>query len=289
MNRAIKLVAIVLVFLQKLAFAQEATPGLPNELDKMFVPDKNSIFYSGPGAASSGNSSSPIEIKNTITFNPTLLIRRSVGLFYEHWFSEKFSVKGGLGFCYNVDRIQAITYSMGIAQQAFSPARSSTVSIAKIMEDGVFEGPRLYSSVSLRLHWDSFFGGDWNPFLEANSQQHSNTLKMPSENVNYYNYYDHSGLIIVNEPVVHVRTFSLNLIYGSQFVTSGKVKTTHEFFFGMGLKNASYEVFRSSSQTLKDPELIGDPIKIQVQEKTLERENILIPSLLMGYVFGFGF
>ncbi len=286
----------LLVCSMKLSLAQEDL-GQANELDKMYVPDKNSIFNSDAKTNSSGNDdSSPIDIKNNISFNPTLLSRSVLALFYERFFGDQYSIKGGLGVCYEIDKIQSIAYDVGFAGEFFSEP-TSTVSITRIMQEGIFQAPRLYSSISVRVHWDSFFGGSWNPYFEINAQQSFYTLKMNASSINYneiysnYNYGNSNNTsgLIGNRTDVSIRNTSINLIYGTQFVTSGKIKTTHDFFIGIGGKKTSYNQFQTGLKTISDPTKTRQDLTIQVEESKYGRESVLIPSVLLGYSFGFGF
>jgi hypothetical protein len=56
----------LLLLVGKSVFAQDATPGMPNELDKTYVPDKTSIFNSGEKPATT---SEPRE-RNRLSDNP---------------------------------------------------------------------------------------------------------------------------------------------------------------------------------------------------------------------------
>lgn len=74
---------MILLLVGKVAFAQEKV-GTPNDLDKMYTPDKTSVFNADGTNTSSQNSS--FDIKNAIKYNPFLLTRGTVAFFYERFF-----------------------------------------------------------------------------------------------------------------------------------------------------------------------------------------------------------
>src|ERR1700739_2237930 len=107
MNRVVKsgigttVFILFFVFYTAVLSAQNA-PGLPNDQDKNYVPDKTSIF-NAEGKTGTKEYSSASDIHDLIEFNPFMFARSIFALQYEHKFGEMFGLQGGLGFCFGKD------------------------------------------------------------------------------------------------------------------------------------------------------------------------------------------
>jgi hypothetical protein len=283
-----RIISLFLFLLCTGAVAQEVSPGQPNELDRNYVPDKNSVFNSD---GKRNEDAGPVEIKNAILFNPTLLSRSIVALFYERWLGSQTSLKAGGGICFNQDFIYSTAFDAGIESSGILSDPISTVSLATIMSRGQFVGPSLYGSFSVKRSWDGY-ATEWNPYLELNCQASNGAFKISTYEDSYYdydNFNNYSGPLIAGNPLVNVRTVSFNLMYGSRYITAGRVKTSHEFFLGIGAKLGTYDSFHSEEIKVEDPSYPGHYQNVQVEMKGSIRENVWSPSFLMGYIFGIGF
>src|SRR3990167_1976126 len=206
--------------------------GEPNELDKLYIPTQNSVF--NPGKSSTKNSS-PSENNNAIKFNPVLLTRSIGALFYEKWLSDEISVQGGLGICYNKDIMMG---KLSEIQREFNFSRDATSSfnISDIMLRGEFSsGSTPFISFAFRFFGSGYY--DSESYFELNFRYYSNTLKIPDATESY-------NKRVLDLPEVTVRNFNYLLTYGYQVYTSGKIRTSHDFYYGIGLRNTSYDSFR---------------------------------------------
>ena len=79
-----------------------------------------------------------------------------------------------------------------------------------------------------------------------------------------------------------MRLFSFYMTYGYQFCTSGHIKTTHDFYIGAGIRSIKYDSFVE-----EQPYVGGQQVTQYVNSGN--RVSALLPSMVAGYVFGFGF
>ena len=271
----IKITALLLCLVSGILSAQE-TPGTPNELDKLFVPDKNSIFNSS-GKTGDDNSNPSIDVKNVISFNPIMLPRGIAAFYYQRRLNDQISLQGGLGSCFNKDRI--LSFVSGITDD-FANNNSNTQStllLNRIMQSADFSSTSLFASFSLRLNWTSYYW-DYTPYFEINTRYYSNKLKLSQLSDGG------SAEQIEGTPDVTIKNICFNLIYGFQYLTEGKIKTSHDFYFGMGMRSTSYDKF--SSSTVQTP---GNYSSYTLYTETSARATSFAPSFIMGYAFGIGF
>ena len=77
---------------------------------------------------------------------------------------------------------------------------------------------------------------------------------------------------------------SYNLIYGYEYITEGKIKTVHDFYMGIGVRNTSFDTYildESYANTTNN--------YITIYTKTSQKSKAFAPSLIIGYAFGFAF
>lgn len=261
------LTILVLLFISHFLNAQEK-PGTPNELDKLFIPDKNSLFNS-ESKTNEENSLPASDIKNVIKFNVAMLPRSIAAFYYQRRLTDQISLQGGLGICFNKDRIFSVV--SGFSGDFSS---STAIDLEDMMANGQFSRNSLFTSFSFRLNWVSYFEWNASPYFEINTRYYSNKLKLDKF------VDDRHGFSETPETIV--RNTSFNLIYGLQYITEGKIKTSHDFYWGIGMRNTSFDTFTSSEITTSGPNYI-------LYTKDPERSKRLAPSFIMGYAFGIGF
>jgi hypothetical protein len=248
--------------------AQEPLPGQPNDLDKIYVPDKGSIF-SSDAKKDDKSSYSVGDVKHIIKLNLTMFPRSIAAVYYERRFTDQVALQGGLGLTFDKDRIMGAT--SGIADD-FSN-NESAIKLSEMMEYGVSNGNGLFASLSFRLNWDSYYYWDVIPYFEVNTRYYSNKL-----NINKLEYGTIDG-----SASVKIKNISYNLIYGVEFLTEGKIRTAHDFYMGIGLRNTSYDKFTSvQSQNSTGPDY-------PIYTKTSQRTKSYAPMFIMGYALGIGF
>lgn len=258
--------------------AQEQ-PGLPNDLDKQFVPDKNSVFNSDAKTKSAKNDNSlNVGVKNDIKFNIGMIPRSIAAFYYERTFTDQISLMGGLGVCYNKDRILGISAGIG---DEFSSSSVNRLSVSTIFKYSTLEHPSLFGSFSFRVHWDSYYDWDWNPYFELNVRTYTNNLKIGQIDQG-------NGEIISGNSSTKVRYTAFNLIYGVQYYTDGKIHTTHDFYWGLGLRSLSYDTFVQSQNTTTSTVYPYNTINAYTYTRSSTRVKQFSPVFIMGYAFGIG-
>lgn len=251
--------------------AQES-PGTPNELDNQYVPDKNSIFNSDAKGGEEGVSSA-IDVKNIIKLNATMLPRGIFALYYQKGITDQISLEGGLGACFNKDRV--FGFVSGISD-GFS-GNSQVVELNTIMRYGELKGTSLFYSLSFRVSWDSYYD-NVTPYFSLNTRYYTNKLLLSQIN-DYQTDFER----LDGTPEVIIRNTSFNIIYGYQYITDGKIRTTHDYYFGLGMRNTSFDEFISTRITPSS----GDDYTLY--SKTSDRLKVFAPSFIVGYAFGIGF
>lgn len=251
----------------------QQTPGPPNELDNQFVPDKNSVFNSEGTTGDGKDNSDYSENKNIIKFNIGLLARSIASFQYERRISDQITLEGGLGMCYNRDFILSFSSELfGLNN------KSNEIGLYELMTNSDFGGKTLYSSLSFKLRYDSYYW-DSEPYFELNTRLYSNKFDMTPIVNEYATSYN--GATLVGTPDITVRNTCVNIIYGVQYVTGGKISTTHDFYSGFGMRNISYnKVTRDYDSNYSNN---------YIYTNTSEKLKGVGFSFVCGYAFGIEF
>jgi hypothetical protein len=261
--------SVFLLLSSHLAYCQKG--GAPNDLDKNYVPDKNSVLNSKGNA---DKSSRAFDCKNIIEFTPGLLIRNIFAVQYEHKFNDYLSLQGGLGLVYGKDMLQA----------ALNPAddflgnTNSTVKLGDLLSKGITVNKTAYLSAAVRVYTNGggYYGYyDGSGYFEVGFRHYSNSLQISG------NPTAGNGGQIVNDPIVDIKSNIYYLNYGFHLETDGKLPTTHNFFLGFGIRSTSYNSFESQNTNSNYSN------SVNVMSATA-RESILTPTVLFGYELGFG-
>lgn len=249
--------------------AQVAQPGLPNDLDRMFVPEKSSIFNSDGKNDEGSSSNSSVDVKHIIKLNITMLPRSIAAFYYERRLNDQISLEGGLGISFDKDRIMGAVSSIS---DDFS-GNYSSIKLSEMMEYGVSNGKGFFASFSFRVGWDSYY--DWNviPYFEMNTRYYANKMKIGAMNYG----------VINGSSNVEIRNICYNLVYGVEFLTEGKIQTAHDFYFGFGLRTTSFDKFTSTETNT------GSGYSQPLHTNTGQRTKAYAPMFIMGYAFGIGF
>ncbi|MFI5150560.1 MAG: hypothetical protein ACHQRM_12555 [Bacteroidia bacterium] len=214
--------------------------GVPNDQDKNFVPDKNSIFNAEGKTGSKESHAAVQEIHEVIEMNPFLFVRNIFALQYEHKFFEMLGVQGGLGVCYGKDYMQTF------AGDVFSGSSSTGVDDKTILNKGTFKGPNLYLSAAVRLYFNTYSRYTYEErtgYLEMGVRHYKNSMLI-SDTTSIVSGGGQGG-IIRGKPTADVVTNLFYMNYGYHFATEGKIRTTHKFYFGFGLRNSKWDSFDS--------------------------------------------
>lgn len=270
---------------------QNTPPAQSNDLDKLYTPDKNSIFNNKGGSDGKSREGNELNIKNVVKFNMGLLVRNTAGFYWERKIADKITIQPGIGMCYGKDKL--MTFLGGEANMTPSLSSSNTVPFGELLQQGYFRDMNLFSSFAFRFYSANYYNSDetfQSGYLELNVRYSAMNLNYRSEtyNQNSYGYYNGSSYFMPNSSTASFHTFSFYSIYGYQTCTTGRIKTTHDFYIGAGIRSTSY-----SSYTLNEKypvlDQYGQVVYVSAYVKSGHRESALIPSFVAGYVFGFGF
>jgi hypothetical protein len=256
--------------------AKKTTPQVvagPNELDEQYKPPKNSLF--DEDAEKKGDMEGyGIDFKNTIKFNPFLLGRSIFSIGYERKIFSVLTGSAYLGYNFKRDWIQALSTEFSDDNDVlFSSSKVSDVPLTSILRNGIFKSGGIYGSLGLRLYLDEdHFDGS---YIEL--QTRFNNYKL-----DFSNFESYDGYLIAtgSRSDVSINNSASYLVWGSQFCSTGKINTTHDFYLGIGLRTTSYNIFTYNSSSNYDiqPDYI-------ISDKKESSNSI---SIIMGYAFGIG-
>jgi len=274
MMKFLKHITVVVLFLLNVAVAQTQPP---NELDKQFTPDANSIFNSSGKNGKVKGGGHSVEIQNAIKFNPLLIPRSIFALFYERKIIDGLSLTGGLGFCYNTDKISGFFNSEDFT---LGFGNTDKLSFSGILSNSTFDGGGPFLSAGVRIYTGGYFSAADNfnsGYFEINYRFTSVNLRLnPTINSNDK---------LAGDGTVNIRNSGFNLIYGYQLSTEGSIKTTHDFYLGTGIKSVRYDEF---TRTLVDPNNGYSPSYYQCSPTGAKISQIRF-MIIAGYAFGIGF
>jgi hypothetical protein len=253
----------------------KAVSGPVNELDNTYTPPKNSLYDENSKKNDQYNSSS-VDFNNVIKFNPFLLPRSTFALGYERKLVGNLTGTVFLGYNYKRDWIQTMGSLVASGESDLLSSSSSEIGLASMLGSGIYKNGGLFSSIALRLYTeDSPFDGSYFEF-QARFNNYTIDLGSASSDIGYQ-------FLPGTVTDVKIKNTSGYLIWGSQFYSSGKIKTTHDFYTGIGVRSTSYDVF--SYNSVSD----SDGSSANFLQNTGNRENALGLSFIMGYIFGIGF
>ena len=254
-------------------FSQEIKPGKPNELDNIYSPDKTA---SKPIV--NAQSSVTLSKSNFIKFNFGLLTRSTFALHYERKLNDVVSFSGGLGYNYNIDKIQSASSE---GDFLIVDNYKSTVSLSQILINGVYDsGPNLFASASVKFSYDGLFTA-WNYDEERRNfiqlEWRNSSVNLDLNDLNSETEKVSNG----NDLTIKSTCYLLN--WGYQFTAGKSLITSHEFSFGFGIRKTTYNVFTSTQAY--DP--FGQTYNLN--QKTSGTETATTPMVTIAYVLGFGF
>ena len=285
-------------------FAQ-LKPGPPNELDNKYSPGQSSIFNGSDANISNNNSNNTppgaIEIKNLVKCNLALIPRNIFALSYERFFTDQISVEGSLGIAYNKDIIFGI---MGTVLDFTTVNNNSTkLPLTKMYNDGKKSSSGLYTGAAVKFHFSGGggcssgygyysgwnWGNDADTYLELGFRYYGNHLGFTDPDGAMANAQSGNGssAALYNGLTVDVRQVNYYINYGYRFTTTGNIKTSHELYVGVGLRNTYYdEVLQQQITTQAVFPQQG--YTFNEWYKTGVKLSASSPMFVMGYILGFG-
>lgn len=247
-------------------FAQKNKETFPSSsLDEKYTP-KNNPFLSAPASAKKEKGNA--EISNAVKFNTLYLGRGIFSFEYERRISSAFSVAVGLGSSFKKDGIMELTY---IADEISEP--ETPFYLRDIISSSTFVSGKA-ASLILKLTDD---------YDVMNGSYYALNLRLVS------NAYIINRASFNNMPIVGAKSYNLimpsgAILYGYQTHTSGKLKTTHDVYFGVGIKMYNYPHFR-----IDDTYDVQTATSYSYYQRTGFNVISYSPFLMAGYNFGFGF
>ena len=252
-------------------------PGKPNELDNKFTPTHFPLFNSSGNAGSSGSGGvSVASFKNVVKFNVALLPRKIAALTYQRFLSDEVSLEASLGPIYGKDPVFS---AIGAEISSETSSSNSYYSLTRILSNSRSAGMGLFAAGSVKFHFSGFsYWSDEGTFLELGVRSFSQKLDVTAlKNAEALDYVLYTG-----STEVQLRQTQFILSYGYRFATTGKLKTSHEFYFGAGWRTGTYNSY--SRQEITN----NYPYYAQTNQNGL-RENFSSPVFVFGYIFGIGF
>lgn len=271
---------VFFIFSVNQVFSQQGSSAILNELDKKYAPEE-SIFSTNAAKKNRDKFAStdlyyglqflPFELtKGNLVFEneiniPNSCVNITLGLGYN--IVSSYIDKNGLGFFDNND--------------------AKSIDLATAINKSAYQKGGLYLSFGIKSYANNI--ADLNPFFSDGTpfnglysffkiEHFSYSYKLPS--------------IINNQPVIgnkdcKIIQNSLNYGIGYSFVTAGKIKTVHDFYIGMGLKEAIFPYFKQDIMQTYGPN--GLITSYGTQYSSTGNKTNFGFSFTFGYSFGIGF
>lgn len=255
-------------------FSQSVTP--QNELDKKYTPNENSIF-NGRGNSErtrsvSGEDKPDVTIANAVKFIPTSLFRFKTVFQYERKLFNPVTLVIGTGKAFGTDVIE----SLGSEFATFRNNSSTDLTYNDIESNSSFKRGRLILHVGAKIYFSGkAFDGSYVEFnyrrdrIEHELTPTINSIRVDGDNVALFT------------------TSGFSFGYGYMGTAGPKNNITHEFFFNFGIKNVSFSRFEKA--------YVGTPLVSGGNNDYVYRRTVgtidyrIVPSINIGYIFGFGF
>ena len=148
-------------------------------------------------------------------------------------------------------------------------------------------GGNLFTAASVRFFYENYYTSyeSFNSgYFEIGLKFYSNNIRV-DDNTSAY-YLNNNNYNLTTGGLVTIRNAMYQITYGYELYTRGKVKTTHDFYIGLGVRNTSYNLFKLEDMYLTNQQ--GQSQLVAVNVKSTQRESTVLPAFMLGYVFGFG-
>jgi hypothetical protein len=263
----IKIIAVsTLLLFGGSMFGQEKIIAHDDEQDKKYTPNSGSVFNLSLGRKNQ-NKPDEVTIKNSIKFSPTALARQKVVFFYERHLFEGLVINLGVGKSFGDDYFQK-TFLSNFKED---DGEFNTLSVGEILSKSNYYGSNVYLHAGLRYY---FSGTPFdNFFLEGTYRNESIDYEVlkPTASRNGFN--------IIGSPIATFKMNAFTFGFGTTSTTGQRNNITNEFFMNFGIKFFSYTQF----------DLIPSAINATYQNNSLEQSTRILPTVNIGYSFGFGF
>jgi len=253
-----------------LLFAMPLTAQVDSDVerDNKNTPNRNSIFNDLGKKKNENNSyAADVEIKNSVGFCPTMLLRQKVFFIYEYAPHDIVILDFGLGKAFGNDLIQSTYFS------AFSDySGDKYLQAGEIMDNSTYLGSGMLVHAGVKLFFDgTAFDGSFFEFYYRH------------EKMEYRLNPTVSGYRIENGNTAEFTMNALAFGYGYKGVTGSRNQFTHEFYMNCGIKNFTYTQFNQIVHSAAT-----GYSELAYQRTAQEAKTRILPSFNMGYIFGFG-
>ena len=245
-----------------------------NELDKKYTPNSTSIFnkFTKKSNGTYSSSSPEVTFSNCIKFNPLLFLRQKIGIFYERKITGGLSVVGGIGKAFGPDAIQNFAYEINVSGLNSPPGNlspSQIIGFSNYFSSGVL----LSGSIKIYFSGNAFEES----CVEFNYRRETmNYLLDPLKSKPY---------IIDGENLAKFKMSQFSFGYCFSGVTGKNNNIINEFYFNFGMKLFTFTEFETYRNTLAG----STTTESFIRTSGLNGSFKLVPSLNVGYSFGFGF
>jgi hypothetical protein len=248
-----------------------------NDLDKSYSPVE-SIFSSGKASKKNRNKFGSTDISYGLKFMPAELIRGNL-VFENEINLPNSSVNITCALGYNI--MESFVEKNGF--DLLSGSSSSYLSPEDAVNNGVYQSGGPFISIGFKAYTNDLW--NYNIFYSDGDPFNGLYYFLRYERYNY-NYL--LAPIIKNYPVNGDRNFKItnnhvNYGLGYSAVTSGNIKTIHDFYIGFGLKLSSYTNYKP--QAVFNSNNFTNTIEYSYLGKRTSADL----SCTIGYSLGFGF
>lgn len=214
---------------------------------------------------------------NVVKFDPTMLIRNIVFFGYDHYFLNDLAISIGAGYAYEFDPLLRINPSSTAIFGAVDVERyfdfSTLVNIKKKFNTGF----------SLQLAGRRYFEKD-DDYLPGGYAELGYKFYYYDFSFSANDFFNSTGFILKNNQPIRIASSVLSASYGYQIHTTGKIKTAHDFVFGIGYRLSA---INEITQTDYINYIGGSATK----EATVYESKISFGGFVFNfsYTIGFGF
>lgn len=256
----------LLALISSLSFSQV------NDLDNQYTPPSNSVFNTDPNIKNlSNHNNGHSDLKNMIKFVPTMLFRQKAALFYEREIFKTVVVNVGVAKAFGEDVFQK-TYLA-----TFSSFNSTDLNLSpeEIYSNSTWKTTTPMFCAGVRAYLSDYNFED--SFVELYYRNEKTSYLLNDSYVTSINY-------ISSDKTVNYKMHAIAFGYGYSSVFGPKNNFSHEMFVTFGIKFIYYD------QIIKKQIYTNGYGPNQSYEKTgTTLTTRILPSVSIGYAFGFGF
>lgn len=243
-----------------------------HDLDKQYTPGSNSIFNSDPNSKNN-NRSGITQVKNMIKFSPTMLFREKAVLFYEREIIKGITVIGGIGKAFGDDVFQKSYLELFSSTQP----GSNSLSPDEILSNSKYYGSSPYLFVGMRAYFSEHTFDE--SYIELSYSHEKMSYSINDDYIRDINY-----VSAANDNYVTFKMQAFSFGYGYSTLAGPKSNLSHTLHLNFGVKFLYFdEISAYTFSSVTNGQVPG----YQKTGSTLQTK--IVPSVSLGYTFGFGF